>query len=149
MSNSQLDQAVQQASGAVEQQEKLFNQHQGRNVATGKYKLWLLLLSLVVYAWVSYSVFVDNAYETQQDFQEGAIAFMLRADESVVNFYKATGDLPQHIPDALVSSFLYYEPIGTTTYSIQGRYPPFDKIITRDVTQPLNKAQLITLLQGP
>ena len=148
MSDQQLSSAIDRASNAVEQQEMVQQASSGRreNVVTNRVGLFFILL--MIYGWVSYDVLVSNTSEAQQDLHDGTVNLFIRSDESILSFYKSTGVLPAHMPDALVNSFMEYSVLGEGEYSLTGRYSPYDVMIVRNVNEPLNPETLSQLLKG-
>jgi hypothetical protein len=148
MSDQQLSHAIHKASDAIDAQERQQGSKHAKRDALGVNPVLLFFVALLVYGWVSYDVFIDNAHEARQDLHQGAVNVFMRSDEAIRQFYQAIGALPSHMPNALVHSLVIYEALGDTQYSLTGRYPPYDVMVVRDVTQPLDEAVLSRLLMG-
>lgn len=148
MSDQQLSHAIHKASDAIEAQERQQGSKQVKKDTLGVNPVVVFFAMLLVYGWVSYDVFIDNAHEAKQDLHQGAVNFFSRSDEAIQQFYHSTGTLPSHMPNALVHSLVSYEVLGDTAYTLTGRYPPYDVMVVRDVTQPLDEATLSRLLMG-
>ncbi len=148
MSDSQLSSAIHKATDAIEAQQRQQAGQKPSGQKLGVNRVVVFFLALLVYGWVSYDVLVGNAHEAQQDFHEGAVGIFVHSDEAVQQFYRSTGVLPNHMPNALIHSFVEYEVLADNEYTLAGRYPPYDVLVVRDVNQPLDRDWLSRLLAG-